>query len=82
MRNEPFLDAVALCTARAIVERHAPDCADRQALLRAIARVARQGLDAHVRLFETQQSPATPTNHSQPLPDNGGTPPCAADSSR
>jgi hypothetical protein len=62
MKNELFLDAVAVCTAREIVNRHAPDCADREALIAAIARVQRRGLDAALRLYQTQQ--ASPSGDS------------------
>ena len=49
--NERFLDAVARRTATEIVERYA---GDPDALRAAIARLARQGLEGHLRQFEQQ----------------------------
>jgi len=55
MRNESLLDALARNSAIAIVERHACDVRDRAALVEAIARLARLGLEGHVRLFQARQ---------------------------
>ena len=55
MTNESLLDALAHNSAVAIVERHAGDVRDKEALVEAIARLARLGLEGHVRLFEAQQ---------------------------
>jgi len=54
MSNEPFLDAAAQSTAADIIDRHAPGCPQREALLAAIARLARMGLEGHVRLWESE----------------------------
>lgn len=56
MTNESLLDALAHDSAVAIVERHGGDVCNRDALVEAIARLARLGLEGHVRLFELQQS--------------------------
>ena len=55
MTNESLLDALAHNSAVAIVERHAGDVRNKEALVEAIARLARLGLEGHVRLFEAQQ---------------------------
>jgi hypothetical protein len=54
MRNECFLDAAAQSTGADIVDRHAPGCPQREALVAAIARLARIGLEGHVRLWESE----------------------------
>ena len=54
MTNESLLDAVAYGSAVAIVERHASDVRNREALVEAIAHLARIGLEGHVRLYEAQ----------------------------
>jgi hypothetical protein len=53
--NERTLDDFAARTAQDILERHAPDCLHRHALRDAIARLARLGLEGHLRLFQTRQ---------------------------
>lgn len=55
MTNESLLDALAHDSAVAIVERHAGDVRNKEALVEAIARLTRIGLEGHVRLFEAQQ---------------------------
>ncbi len=55
--NDPTLDQLARHTARDILKRHAPDCLDRQPLVEAIARLARLGLEGHVRLYQMQHPP-------------------------
>jgi hypothetical protein len=55
MTNQSLLEARAKSTALHIVERHAPDCRNRQALLDAIARITLRGLEGHIGLFEAQQ---------------------------
>ncbi len=52
--DDPTLDDLSRRTARDILKRHAPDCLDRQPLIQAIARLARLGLEGHVRLYQTQ----------------------------
>jgi hypothetical protein len=61
MSNEPWLDAVARRTAVEIVDRHARDSPNRAALIEAIFRLARCGLEGHARLYEAQ--------HRQPSDD-------------
>jgi hypothetical protein len=57
MQTNSFLDRIARRTALDIVDLYADTgVPDRQGLVEAIARLARLGLDGHVRLFETQQS--------------------------
>ena len=53
--NELTLDQFAQDTALEILRRHAPDCLNRHGLRDAIARLARQGIEGHVRLFQAQQ---------------------------
>ncbi|HLN31744.1 MAG TPA: hypothetical protein VK395_28650 [Gemmataceae bacterium] len=55
MTNESLLDALARDSAVAIVDRHAADVRNREALIKAIARLTRLGLEGHVRLFRVQQ---------------------------
>ena len=55
MTNESLLDALAHDSAVAIVDRHAADVRNREALIEAIARLTRLGLEGHVRLFQAQQ---------------------------
>jgi ABC-type ATPase with predicted acetyltransferase domain len=50
--NGPTLDDFAQQTAVDILQRHAPDCLNRPALRDAIARLARQGIEGHVQLFQ------------------------------
>ncbi len=50
--NDRTLDEFARRTARDILKQHAPDCIHRQPLLEAIARLARLGLEGHVRLYQ------------------------------
>jgi hypothetical protein len=56
--NEPAIDAFAQATALDILTRTAPDCLHRRELRQAIARLARQGLEGHLRLYLAQQRPA------------------------
>jgi hypothetical protein len=56
--NQPHVDAIARYTAHEILRRHAPDCLNRPGLSEAIARLARLGLEAHVRLYQAEQRPA------------------------
>jgi hypothetical protein len=51
VRNEPLLHAVARRTALDIVNRHAKDCPNRDALIEAVAHLARRALEGHVRLY-------------------------------
>ena len=55
MTNDSLLDALARDSAVAIVDRHAGDVRDRDGLVEAIPRLARLGLEGHVRLFESEQ---------------------------
>ncbi|SPE17884.1 hypothetical protein SBA5_1140016 [Candidatus Sulfotelmatomonas gaucii] len=55
MTNESLLDALAHDSTVAIVDRHAADVRNREALIEAIARLTRLGLEGHVRLFQAQQ---------------------------
>jgi hypothetical protein len=55
--NEQTLDDLAQDTALDILKRHAPDCLPRLGLRDAIARLARQGIESSVRLFQMQQQP-------------------------
>jgi len=55
MTNESLLDALAHDSAVAIVDRHAADVRNREALIKAIACLTRLGLEGHVRLFRAQQ---------------------------
>jgi hypothetical protein len=57
MEKETPLEQFARKTAQDILKRHAPDCLDRPGLLAAIARLARQGLDISVRMYQTQHQP-------------------------
>jgi len=52
--NGPTLDDFAQQTALDILQRHAPDCLNRSALRDAIAKLARQGIEGHVQLFQMQ----------------------------
>jgi hypothetical protein len=55
MRNESLLANLARSSAVTIVDRHARDVHDREALVEAIARLVRMGLEGHVRLFTAEQ---------------------------
>jgi hypothetical protein len=58
--DESFLAILARGSAMTIVERHAPDIRNRDALVEAIARVVLIGLEGHVRLYATGQSKEVP----------------------
>jgi hypothetical protein len=55
--NDPTLDDIARYTAEDILTRHAPDCLKRPALIEAIARLARLGLEGHLRLYQARHDP-------------------------
>jgi hypothetical protein len=52
MKDESLLAILARGSAVAIVDRHAPDVRNREALVEAIARLAFIGLEGHVGLWE------------------------------
>jgi len=53
--NEQTPDIIAQNTALDILKRHAPDRLQRAELRDAIARLARQGIESSVRLYQMQQ---------------------------
>jgi hypothetical protein len=55
VKDEFLLASIAHSSGVAIVDRHARDVRDREALVEAIARLALIGLQGHVRLFEAEQ---------------------------
>jgi hypothetical protein len=55
MDQQTPLDQFARQTARDILQRHAPDCLHRAELGQAIVRLARQGIESSIRLYQMQQ---------------------------
>ncbi|HLJ95900.1 MAG TPA: hypothetical protein VKU02_22185 [Gemmataceae bacterium] len=55
MQDESLLAILARSSAVAIVDRHARDVRNREALVEAITRLALIGLEGHLRLFELRQ---------------------------
>jgi hypothetical protein len=55
MDKQTPLDQFAQDTARDILQRHAPDCLQRAELRQAIARLAHQGIETSIRLYQMQQ---------------------------
>ena len=53
--NETTIEQLAQDTAADILKRHAPDCLHRPGLRDAIVRLARQGIENSVRLYQLQQ---------------------------
>ena len=63
MNDDFLLDHWSETPAQEILQRHAPDCLNRPELRAAIARLARQGIEGHVRLFRMQHH-QPPTNRT------------------
>jgi hypothetical protein len=68
--SDSTLDRFDQNTAKDILKRYAPDCFDRAGLRDAIARLARQGIESSIRLYQMQQQTTPAEKGDRKMPQN------------